>query len=239
MPKPQLVCRRPGTPPDPAISRGQLTAIPYDLLRDASRRLGIMSLLGAAPLGYRNRRVSLRRARMIQGDQRWLKPDGTDVIAIVSIVLSVLLFFYTRREEQNPRFILDLGVIYLVLTSFALGLVFHWDAVPAGAFVSPMITGIGPVVVMFAAIVPSAPVKILVAGFLSVSMNPLAMMIAKWRGTWDFGPTSNVLLTHYPDYLLAAVAVVISHVVTKIGRQVTEAREMGSYELVTMLGKGG
>ncbi|MEO7653594.1 MAG: serine/threonine-protein kinase, partial [Bryobacteraceae bacterium] len=239
MPKPQLVCPRPGTPPDPGISRGQLTAIPYDLLRDASRRLGIMSLLGAALWVIGTAAYHFAERAMIQGDPRWLKPDGTDVIAIVSIALSVLLFFYTRREEQNPRFILDLGLVYLVLTSFALGLVFHWDPVPGGALVSPMITWIGPVVVMFAAIVPSAPAKILLAGFLSVSMNPLAMLIAKWRGTWDFGPTSNVLLMHYPDYLLVAVAVVISHVVTKIGRQVTEAREMGSYELVTMLGKGG
>src|SRR6185503_19467948 len=35
------------------------------------------------------------------------------------------------------------------------------------------------------------------------------------------------------------VAVVISHVVTRLGQEVSKAREMGSYRLVTMLGKGG
>ncbi|MBV8546600.1 MAG: serine/threonine protein kinase, partial [Acidobacteria bacterium] len=51
--------------------------------------------------------------------------------------------------------------------------------------------------------------------------------------------TSNVLLMHYPDYLLAGVAVVISHVLTNLGRQVAKAREMGSYRLGALLGKGG
>jgi serine/threonine-protein kinase len=44
---------------------------------------------------------------------------------------------------------------------------------------------------------------------------------------------------HYPDYLLVGVAVVISHVVTTLGRQVAKAREMGSYQLGELLGRGG
>src|SRR4029079_12199035 len=35
------------------------------------------------------------------------------------------------------------------------------------------------------------------------------------------------------------VALVISHVVTQLGRQVSKAREMGSYELMELIGKGG
>jgi serine/threonine-protein kinase len=44
---------------------------------------------------------------------------------------------------------------------------------------------------------------------------------------------------HYPDYLLLGVAVVISHVVTGLGQQVAKAREMGSYQLGELLGRGG
>src|SRR3989442_15929909 len=98
--------------------------------------------------------------------------------------------------------------------------------------------GLSPAILMFSAIVPNAPAKTLVAGLIAATMNPLGMLIAKARGTWDFGPASTVLLMHYPDYLLVCVSVVISHVVTKLGQQVTEAREMGSYRLVTLLGKG-
>ena len=42
-----------------------------------------------------------------------------------------------------------------------------------------------------------------------------------------------------PDYLLLGVAVVISHVVTGLGQQVAKAREMGSYQLGELLGRGG
>src|SRR4026209_128654 len=44
---------------------------------------------------------------------------------------------------------------------------------------------------------------------------------------------------HYPDYMLVGVAVVISHVVTTLGRQVAKAREMGSYQIGGLLGRGG
>ena len=92
---------------------------------------------------------------------------------------------------------------------------------------------------MFAAIVPSTPVKTLIAGLIAVSMNPLAMLIARARGTWHFGSPADAVLMHYPDYLLVGVAVVISHVVTSLGQQVAKAREMGSYQLGELLGRGG
>jgi serine/threonine-protein kinase len=44
---------------------------------------------------------------------------------------------------------------------------------------------------------------------------------------------------HYPNYLMLGVAVVISHVVTRLGQQVTREREMGSYRLGELLGRGG
>jgi serine/threonine-protein kinase len=44
---------------------------------------------------------------------------------------------------------------------------------------------------------------------------------------------------HYPSYLLVGVAVVISHVFTRLGNQVAKEREMGSYRLGELLGRGG
>jgi serine/threonine-protein kinase len=81
--------------------------------------------------------------------------------------------------------------------------------------------------------------KIFVAGLISVSMNPIGMLVAKARGTWDFGPLINVLSMHYQDYLLVGVAVVISSVVTGLGQKIAKAREMGSYQLGELLGRGG
>jgi len=228
------------TPAEAGISRDQARALPYDLLKEASKRLEIMSLVAATlwVLGTAGARITL--LTMTHSNNRiWYRGYGTEIIAGISVLASLALFFYIRNGDRDPRFILDLGLVYMVFTAAALGLVIHWDPLPQEWPVSPTISWIGAVVLMSAAIVPNSPMKTLIASLIAVSMNPLGMLIAKARGTWDFGSLSNVLVMHYPDYLLVGVAVVISRVVTKLGQQVTKAREMGSYQLVTLLGKGG
>jgi serine/threonine-protein kinase len=49
----------------------------------------------------------------------------------------------------------------------------------------------------------------------------------------------DVLVMHYQDYLIVAVATVVSYVVVGLGREVAKAREMGSYQLGDLLGRGG
>jgi hypothetical protein len=220
-------------------SRRDSRPLPDDLLREASRRLGIMALLGAALwiLGTLLDHLAVRM--MSHNDPRAMDPPAIDAITVSSAVLSLALFFYTRRSRRNPRFILDLGLVYMVLTALGLGLIMHWSPVPARWPISPMISWTGAVVLMISAIVPTSRTKTLIAGLIAVSMNPLAMLIARARGTWNFGPTSNALVMHYPDYLLVGVAVVISHVMTRMTRQVSKAREMGSYRLGALLGRGG
>ena len=162
-----------------------------------------------------------------------------DAIAAVSVLASLLLFAYTRTASRDPQRILDIGLVYMVVTALGLGLTFHSGPIRPTLSVSPQISWIGAVVLMFSAIVPSTRTKTLLAGLVAVSMNPLGMLWARAQGYWDFGPASNALLMHYPDYLLVGVAVVISHVVTTLGRQVAKEREMGSYQLGELLGRGG
>jgi serine/threonine-protein kinase len=227
------------TTADDGLTRGRVRDIPYDLLKDASKRLEIMSLLAAVlwVLGVTGDRIAL--LFMTHGNRVWLHPQQTDIIAGTAIAASLALFFYIRNSDRDPRFILDLGLLYMVFTAAALGLLMHWFRVPRDWPATPMISWIGAVVLMSAAIVPNTPKKTLIAGLVAVSMNPLGMLIARARGTWDFGSLGNVFVMHYPDYLLVGVSVVISRVVTKLGQQVSKAREMGSYRLVTLLGKGG
>jgi eukaryotic-like serine/threonine-protein kinase len=214
-------------------------ALPDDLLRDASRRLGILSLVAAGlwVLGTVLGHLAVRS--MSHADPQWLQVGVPEAIAAVSVALSVSLFFYTRRSQRDPRTMLDLGLVYLVLTAVALGLMFHWDPMPRDVRIAPEISWIGAVVLIFSAIAPATRLKTFVAGLIAVSMNPMAMLIARARGTWPFESATDALLMHYPDYLLVGVAVVISHIVTTLGQQVAKAREMGSYQLGELLGRGG
>ena len=197
-----------------------------------------MSLVAAALWALGTILGHIASRAIIHGDLPWNRFGAQDVIAIIAFVMSLSLFAYTRRSHRDPKFILDLGLAYMVLTGFLLGLMWHWEVPPAGWVVVPELSWIGAVVLMFAAIVPNDPRKVLVAGFIAVSMNPVGMLVAARRHTWH-GGASDALLMHYPDYLLLGVAVVIAHVVTKLGQQVARAREMGSYRLGELLGRGG
>jgi eukaryotic-like serine/threonine-protein kinase len=240
MPVPKLI-RPPSdaTPAEAAAARGRPRDLPDDFLREASTRLGIMSLVAAGlwVVGTILGRLAMRS--ILPGDPHQLDLTMGDAIAAASVLASLLLFTYTRRAHRDPRRILDLGLVYMVLTALALGLTFHSGPILPTLTVSPQISWIGAVILMSSAIVPSTRTKTLLAGLVAASMNPAAMLWARAEGRWDFGPPGNALLMHYPDYLLVGVAIVISHVVTTLGRQVAKAREMGSYQLGELLGRGG
>jgi tRNA A-37 threonylcarbamoyl transferase component Bud32 len=223
------------TPAD--LRRGKHRDLPQDLLREASHRVGILALLGAG----------LWVVATVLGHLAWALTPGHDGIALGpadaivagSVIVSLAVYAYSRKRDRDPRFVLDLGLGYMVVTAFAIGQLIHSEALPATSFVAPTISWIGVVLLMFAAITPTTPAKMLVAGLLAASMNPLGMLIARARGHWDFGPISNVLVMHYPDYLLVGVAMVISRVVARLGQKVVRARELGSYRLGELIGRGG
>ncbi|MBP9946059.1 MAG: serine/threonine protein kinase, partial [Vicinamibacteria bacterium] len=127
---------------------------------------------------------------------------------------------------------------YMVAICMGLGLLIHWTPVPEHWPVVPMISWIGPIMLIFAALLPTTTPKTVLAGLLSASMNPLGMILGKASGHFDYPSLVTPFLMHYPDYLLIPVAVVISRVVTGLGLQVAKAREMGSYELGERIGRG-
>ena len=228
--------------PAPAITtaggvKPRSRALPQDLLQEASRRLAIMSLLGAVLWLLGTVFYHLATLALVPGNSHWMDPQATDAISAVSALISLALYFYARKTGCDPVFVLDLGLVYLVVSSLSLGLVIHWEPILKGAPLMPMITWIGAIILMFAAILPNSPKKVLIAGLISASMNPLAMVLGNLRGREV--RASTIAAMHYPDFLLVGVAVVISQVVTRLGQQVSKAREMGSYQLVSKLGSGG
>jgi len=229
---------RPTTPPGDAASHTPPRELPADILRGASHRLGTFSLI-VGVLWILGTGIGHIAGRLIQPEIDWLAFGDTDAIATMSILASLALFAYTRRSRRAPQFVLDLGLVYMVVMALALGLMFHWDAPPKDVPIFPQISWVGVMLLMFAAILPTSTPKLLVAGFIAAAMNPIGMLLSHARGTWSFGSPWNALLMHYPDFLLIGVAVVISRVVTKLGRQVGRAREMGSYQLTGLLGRGG
>jgi eukaryotic-like serine/threonine-protein kinase len=221
-------------------TQGSGRRLPPDLLRQASKRLQILALIGAALWALGPGLGHVAGYLMSPQDPRWSEFGPTDIVAAVSCLIGLGLYGYLRSRERDPTFVLDLALVYMVVCAAGIALLFHLG--PPGApsvSTQPMISWIGPVILMFAALAPGSPWKMLVAGIVAASMDPVGMVIAQAAGQYHFGPLQNALIMHYPSYLLLGVAVVISHSVTRLGRQVVKEREMGSYKLGELLGRGG
>jgi hypothetical protein len=228
------------TPPDLKTASGHRRQFPPDLLRQASGRLQILSLVGAGLWIMGPSLAHLALYLSNPENPRWAQFGASEAISAVGVLISLGLYAYLRSGDRNPASVMNLALVYMVACAALIGLMIHWEpawATPMDA--RPMITWTGPVILMFAALVPASPWKMLLAGLLAASMDPLGMIIGQAAGTYQFGSLHNAFLMHYPSYLLLGVAVVISHVVTRLGKQVAKEREMGSYRLGELLGRGG
>jgi serine/threonine-protein kinase len=228
------------TPAELKTASGHRRQFPPDLLRQASGRLQILALVGAGLwiMGPLLAHVALYLSH--PENVRWAQFGASETICTAGVVISLGLYVFLRSGHRDPAMVMNLALVYMVACAALIGLMIHWE--PAWATPTdtrPMITWTGPVILMFAALVPASPWKLLLAGMVAASMDPLGMIIAQMEGTYHFGPLRNAFLMHYPSYLLLGVAVVISRVVTRLGRQVAKERELGSYRLGESLGRGG
>ncbi len=207
--------------------------IPRDLAEAASHRLGIACLVWAGLWGLSllmNNVVSPILSPGAPLDDAWPWPGNP--VAIAVIVVSLALYAYTRWHACDCRLSLDLGLLYEVALAFAIGLVNQW---------TPNIHGLSWICVLVLVhpmIVPHTPGRTLAAALAAASMDPVGLGITAARGV-ELPAPAVILWTYLPNYLCALLAVVPSLVITRLGHQVSEARELGSYRIGELLGKGG
>jgi tRNA A-37 threonylcarbamoyl transferase component Bud32 len=227
----------PATPTSASSARSSDRALPNDLLREASDRVAIMALL-AAILWIVGTVLWHLAWPYFNPGRSWRGFSYPDAVVVVAASASLALYFYIRKADKPPEFFLKVALGYMIFASFSIGLVLHWG-LPLSEELLPTISWAGVVMLIVAAIAPNDPKRMLVAAIIAASMNPLAMVITRVHGLDAAEALKAGMLMHYQDYLLAGVAAVISSVVTRLGRQVGKAREMGSYQLGDLIKKGG
>jgi len=209
------------------------TTLPPDLLREAGRRLGILARLIIAlavinlTLGH-----TLFPALLVA----W--PWVSDVVVSSVALLSLGVFLYTRRPNTDPASFVTLGLVYEVVVAAAVASVEHASLSATAMTAGPTVSRLVPVILIFSAIVPSTPSRTLLTGLIAASMDPLAMATVIAARHFSV-PPAHLLWMHIPDYMAAGVGTLIAQVITRLGREVRDARELGSYRLGELLGRGG
>jgi serine/threonine-protein kinase len=225
---------------EPRTTPGRTRRLPEDLLRQATHRVAIMMLVAAALWILAPALAHLALYLTEPGDPRWSRFNVVDGIAAGCVLLSLALYVYLRAGKRDPELVMDLALGHMVFMSFGIGVLIHLGEPSfAPTDTRPMITWVGPIIIITAAIVPVNPWKMLLAGFVAASMDSLGMVAGQAAGVYHYGAFRNALLMHYPNYLMLGVGVVISHVVSRLGQQVSRERELGSYRLGELLGRGG
>ncbi len=218
----------------PSLTRSTQVGLPPDLLEAASQRLSMAALLYA--IAYS---VSYLIGRFTTSPLYELFEHSAvgDVSALVSISLSLAVFWLARSGRLDPQFLLDIGLIYWVVSAVGIDFSFYWT-LPAGYAVSG-ISWVCVWLVLFPLIVPSSPGKTLLAALMTATVGPLLFFMSLvFRGN-PMPDGVYVLNLFVPYYICAGLAFVGSRIIYQLGCDVSKAREMGSYKLIELLGRGG
>jgi len=166
-------------------------------------------------------------------ERLWPMPGAA--FAGMGLAVSLLLVILSPRLSARPKVHLFLSSAFLVVIALLFGLLEYW--VPEFNHLPP--TFIGVAILAYSSIVPNTPGRTLAVGLLAATMAPLALMVTLLRGVRVEANWFQYFLAFLPNYLCAFLAVIPARIIRQLGRQVKEARELGSYRLEEILGTGG
>lgn len=164
--------------------------------------------------------------------------SGTPTLGLElgALGLSAVLWGVNRFAGLRPSSARDLGNFFLILLCLLLSFMRYRGAGPDLEFfahVSPVVIPI----LGFAALIPASPKGALSVSLTAAAMDPLALAIL-YNGGLRAAPAAIALSITSPLFA-AFVAHHVSRVVHRLSQGIERAREIGSYELVERLGKGG
>jgi serine/threonine-protein kinase len=204
------------------------SAVPSVLMEPVTRRLRFAA--GVAVLlwfGYLVVATDIARA--------WNGAGGA--IGVGALFVSLAMFAFTHRQGLGRRQIAGAGTLYLLLTSLALALGEFADFGSAGARAGASWSAVW--IVLFPLLIPCGPKRTLAKTLIAASMTPFALWVLLWWRGLEVPPVAHQLLLFAPVYVAALVATLASHLLMGLGTQVTNAHQMGMYELEEPVARGG
>jgi len=216
-------------------------ALPPDFLKEVRGRVRVLALLFLIAFAFDP--IALIAAWVVTtlaGTP--LPPDVSATAAfqletLVTVAASAGLWWAARSDRMSSSRLHTVGLAYQVLICFDIALKGSWQQyIEHGTL--PHMTWVPAVVILFPLILPGPPRRMLGAAILSASMSPFAVVVLDVFGKAVTTPDDYVTATLNPAFAVL-FAYMGSRVVYGLGREVTAARELGSYRLEERLGQGG
>jgi serine/threonine-protein kinase len=228
----KVIARRPVT----ATPRSRTTVgrLPEEFLTEQVRRLALFGAVGAGlwTFGLTMDFVFLRIAAST------FVPSATVTsIEVLGVVAGVAMFVYARYVDHPSQTKMDVAIGYMLVNASAVALLNALTYLPMEV-PAMYVSWVSVVILIFSIIAPTTPRKMLIASMAAASTDPLAVWIAYLSGAAT-PSIAEVVALFLPNYACAVVATLPSRLFQRLGRRLREAQELGSYQLVELLGQGG
>ena len=235
--KGRLIARCEPTPtPGRSLTTGFSRHLPQDLVNDQLGRLALFSLIGIAlwTTGLLIDQLVMLTAPSVYRYTGW-KPR---VLEVLGIIVSGLMYLYVRYAPHTSETKTTVSLIYLILNAAAIAALNSWVAPPPMQAEMVQVSWIAILLLVFSMVAPVCPGRMFAAALVAASLDPLGVWLAHLRGVPVPGPFETFII-FWPNYVAAALSIVPSRFLRHVGHKLSKARELGSYELVNLLGHGG
>lgn len=214
--------------------------LPPSLVRQAAKRLRVVSLviIGILTWSWFVTAINGDLSHELSVPVEW-------VPRVVLLVASVVTFLITWRSRSSPSAITNVGLIYLVVVSFAVSIAQYWNAFRGlpGERLTGDLVGISPVailILLYTVLVPTVPRKALGALILSGTAVPITIGTLIAVGNAPSPPILNFVFIFVVPYAITVmVSYIAARVIYGLGREVRRVQELGSYQLLSIIGRGG
>jgi hypothetical protein len=228
-------------PAAPSTGNSRVSDLPRDLLEQVRGRVRLLALLllvafGVGPVLFG---VSWLVGTLL-GDHvppEFYARKGFVMADAAAAIASAGIWWVARKGYSSPSRLHMVGLIYQVVICFQIAFTTMWEWSQARGVIPPL-TWVPTIIVLFPLIMPGPPRRMLAAAVVAGAMSPLALvLLAVWgKVTPDADAYFQAVIA--PAFGIG-FAYMGARVVYRLGRQVAAAREMGSYRLEELLGRGG
>lgn len=177
---------------------------------------------------------------------RWLQPDlfrfANSQVASASwigvVLISIAMAVVCNLRLLSPMITLKLGLVYEVLLAFGISV--SESAVSlAHNFPALGISRLALWIVIAGVLIPNKPKIKLAVAMISASTWPVAYKLNLHLLNMNPFPGSRLSIWMYMPYVMALLVYFISRRIYTMTTEAHNARELGSYRLVSLIGTGG
>jgi eukaryotic-like serine/threonine-protein kinase len=226
-----------GTPDPRSATRSRWTSLPPDVMRQVCRRVAILALavggIWAVVLILSDVVAPLVGHHHNSATMGWPYPGN--IIATTGLLASLATWYLTRRLRDRPSLLVNVGLVFQVVTAALVAVQANWIPAIGEARVSWLCI----IILIQPAIAPAPPLKTFAVSLLIATMDPIAVGYAHMRHVAMSTEPFYTIWYFLPNYICVALAMIPSHLIAGLGRRVKEARELGSYQLGELIGRGG